>query len=370
MESGHEPAMRKFLSDQRTLRRFYLVVLALSAILTALVWQHLQSSRGPSLTPAAAVPFDPVSEPIQPIPAAIAIAADKFALGETLFNDPRLSRDWQISCASCHNLQTGGADRKQYSIGVYAAVGTVNAPTVFNVAYNFRFNWDGKFTDLFEHTDALMQRDTVMGSHWPDLLSNLKADPTYRQDFRDIYGNGITQANVIDALVAYETALITPNAPFDRYLRGDQSAISADEKEGYQLFKQYGCISCHQGVNVGGNIFQKFGVIGDYFADRGNITEADFGRFNVTQEETDRYVFRVPSLRNVAMTPPYFHDGSADTLEQAIKIMVKYQLGRPIPPEHVQRIAEFLKTLTGEHQGVPLGAMANGVAAPQGLDRP
>lgn len=165
-----------------------------------------------------------------------------------------------------------------------------------------------------------------------------------------VYENGVTEDTIIDAIVAYESSLITPNAPFDRYLRGDQNALLPKAQEGYRLFKAYGCVSCHQGVNVGGNIFQKFGVLGDYFADRGNITEADYGRHNVTGQEADRFVFRVPSLRNVAETPPYFHDGSAETLEKAISVMVKYQLGRPIPAEDVQRIAEFLRSQTDRSQ--------------------
>ncbi|MBE7385433.1 MAG: cytochrome B6 [Leptolyngbya sp. SIO1E4] len=349
--------MRELPNNQRIRRRFYLAGLVLLAVLVALVWQQIQAPRGSLLTVAETPHVNPISEPIQPLPGAIAVAADKFALGETLFNETRLSQDGQISCASCHSLQAGGADLTQYSIGVHGAVGAVNAPTVFNVAYNFRFNWDGKFSNLPDHTDALMQRETVMGIYWPELLKTLETVPDYRQAFTDIYDDGITQANVIDAIVAYEAALITPNAPFDQYLQGNQAALSPAEQAGYGLFKAYGCISCHQGMNVGGNMFQKFGVIGDYFADRGNVTEADYGRFNATQDEADRYVFRVPSLRNVAVTPPYFHDGTADTLEQAIEIMVKYQLGRPIPPEHVQQIAQFLKTLTGEYQGEPLSSM-------------
>ncbi|MEL6383206.1 MAG: cytochrome c peroxidase, partial [Cyanobacteria bacterium J06626_18] len=303
------------------------------------------------LTMAESASFNPVSEPIQPLPEALPVTSNKFALGETLFADPRLSKDSQVSCASCHDLQIGGVDRKQYSVGIGEAMTAVNTPTVFNVIYNFRFNWDGKFSDLFEHTDALMQNPIVMGSEWSDLLPTLEAVPDYRRAFAEVYEDGITRTNIIDAIVAYETALTTPKARFDQYLRGDQTALSPTELEGYRLFKLYGCVSCHQGVNVGGNMFQKFGVIGNYFADRGNITKADFGRFNVTQVEADRYVFRVPSLRNVAMTPPYFHDGSAETLEQAINIMVRYQLGRPIPAEHVQQIAQFLQTLTGESQG-------------------
>lgn len=350
--------MRGQLNNRQTLRRFYLAGLVMFAILVALAWQQMQSPQELPRTTTTSIPFDPVSEPIQPLPKGITAAADKFALGETLFSDPRLSKGGQVSCASCHNLQTGGGDRKQYSNGIDGAMTTVNTPTVFNVAYNFRFNWDGKFSNLVEHTDALMQNPRVMGTEWPDLLSELKATSDYRQTFSEVYEDDITQTNVIDAIVAYETALTTPDARFDRYLQGDQTALSSAELKGYGLFKAYGCVSCHQGVNVGGNVFQKFGVIGDYFADRGSVTQADLGRFNVTQLESDRYVFRVPSLRNVAVTPPYFHDGSADTLEKAINIMVKYQLGRPIPPEHVRQIVQFLQTLTGEYQGKSLSALA------------
>ncbi|MBE9100263.1 cytochrome-c peroxidase [Vacuolonema iberomarrocanum] len=349
--------MRRFLNDRQTFRQFYLVGLVLFAILVALVWQQVQSPNTLPLRTAETPAFDAVNEPIQPLPEAIAVADDKFALGETLFNDVRLSKSRQVSCASCHNLQMGGVDRQPHSPGVDGAMTAVNTPTVFNVAYNFRFNWNGKFSSLVEHTDALMQNPRVMGSEWPDVLSTLDTVSDYHQAFTAVYEDGITRTNVIDAIVAYETALITPNSRFDRYLQGDQTALSPTEQEGYGLFKAYGCVSCHQGVNVGGNMFQKFGVVGDYFADRGNVTEADFGRFNVTQDEADRYVFRVPSLRNVAVTPPYFHDGTADTLEQAIEIMVKYQLGRPIPSEHVQQIAQFLQTLTGEHQEETLTAM-------------
>ncbi|MGJ3248694.1 MAG: cytochrome-c peroxidase [Elainellaceae cyanobacterium] len=349
--------MRGF-NDRQTLRQFYLVGLVLLAILVALAWQQMQSPRELSLTTEARAPFNPVSEPIQPLPEAIAVTADKFALGERLFNDPRLSNDGHVSCASCHKLDRGGADRTAYSVGLNNLRTTVNTPTVFNLAYNFRFNWNGKFSNLVDHTDALIQNPRVMGIEWPTLLAKLDAVPDYQQTFDDVYDDGITTANVIDAIVSYETALITPNSRFDQYLRGDQTALSSAELGGYGWFKAYGCVSCHQGVNVGGNMFQKFGVIGDYFADRGDMTQADLGRYNVTNAEADRYVFRVPSLRNVAVTPPYFHDGSTDTLEQAINIMVKYQLGRPIPPEHVQQIAQFLQTLTGEYQGGSLSALA------------
>lgn len=157
-----------------------------------------------------------------------------------------------------------------------------------------------------------------------------------------------------DAIATFERALITPNSRFDKFLRGDVSAITAEEKEGYRRFKNYGCVSCHQGVNLGGNLFQKFGIMGNYFSARGKITQADLGRFNVTGDEEDRYVFKVPSLRNITLTAPYFHDGSAGTLEEAIAIMAKYQLGRELSKETIDFIIKFLTTLNGEYQGKPL----------------
>jgi cytochrome c peroxidase len=154
--------------------------------------------------------------------------------------------------------------------------------------------------------------------------------------------------------VEFERSLITPNSRFDRYLLGDESAITAEEKAGYALFKSYGCVACHQGRNVGGNMFQIFGVMDDYFANRGHITDADYGRFNVTGREEDRFHFRVPSLRNVALTAPYFHDGTAESLDQAVMVMARYQLGVTMPAEDVGLIVKFLGTLTGEYKGQPL----------------
>jgi cytochrome c peroxidase len=168
-----------------------------------------------------------------------------------------------------------------------------------------------------------------------------------------VFSDGLTAANVRTALLEYERSLVTPNAPFDRYLRGDTHAISERAKQGYALFKTYGCASCHQGMAVGGNMLQRVGVMHDYFGDRGSVTPADLGHFSVTHLERDRYVFRVPSLRNVALTAPYFHDGTAATLEKAITTMARYQLGRELEDEDVALLAEFLRTLTGEYRGKP-----------------
>jgi cytochrome c peroxidase len=170
----------------------------------------------------------------------------------------------------------------------------------------------------------------------------------------------VRKEHVLDAIATYERSLITPNAPFDRYLRGDIYAINAEQKHGYEVFKSYGCISCHQGVNVGGNLFQKVGLFEDYFKLRGGpLTPADLGRYNVTKDERDRHVFRVPSLRNIAVTAPYFHDGSVDKLAYAVEIMARVQLGRKPPPDDVQAIVSFLKSLTGEYQGRALATSQN-----------
>jgi cytochrome c peroxidase len=193
-----------------------------------------------------------------------------------------------------------------------------------------------------------------MGSHWEHVVQMLSADPDYKSAFTKAYPDGVTMNNVQSALATYERTLISANSRFDQYLSGNTDILTTDEKYGYQRFKDYGCIACHQGVNIGGNMFQKFGVMGDYFQARGNPTEADLGRYLVTKAEEDRNVFKVPSLRNVAVTAPYFHDGSAKTLEEAVDVMFKFQLGRVPSDKDKDLIIKFLKTLTGEWGGKPL----------------
>lgn len=294
------------------------------------------------------------NEPIKPIPLEIKVDARKVELGEKLFLDRRVSKDNSIACVQCHRYEWGGADRSPVSVGVGGKRGPINAPTIFNLAFNFRLSWDGRDASLESQVRGPVHNPVVMGTTWDELVEKLKADPAYMQAFRDIYGESPNGKNISDAVATFERSLITPNARFDRYLRGDKAALTAEELRGYQLFKNYGCIACHQGTNVGGNMFQVFGVMGDYFKKRGNITPADLGRFNQTKVETDRHVFRVPSLRNVAVTPPYFHDGSAATLEDAVDVMFQYQLGRPAPKADKELIVKFLRTLTGEFRGKPL----------------
>jgi cytochrome c peroxidase len=303
------------------------------------------------------------NEPIKPLPTDVRLDVRKVALGERLFGDRRLSRDNSMSCASCHNLAKGGVDGLPFSIGIGGAKGPINAPTVFNSSLNFRQFWDGRADSLEQQSASPIHNPKEMGSNWAEVLAKLAKDRALVDQIKQSYPGGLLAKNIQDAISVFERSLTTPNARFDKYLRGDKSSLSGDELHGYQLFKAYGCISCHQGVNVGGNMFQTFGVMGDYFAKRGNVTATDLGRYNVTKNEADRHVFKVPSLRNVALTAPYLHDGSAPTLGDAVDVMFKYQLGRPASTQDKQLIVKFLHTLTGERNGKSM-ELAGSIAAP------
>jgi cytochrome c peroxidase len=307
-----------------------------------------------SLSAFAAVVFAQSSEPIKPIPTDGKFDERKVALGEKLFNDKRLSKDNSVACASCHSLNSGGVDRLQVSVGIGGAKGAVNAPTVFNSAFNFRQFWDGRANSLEEQATGPVHNPKEMGSNWAEVVTKLSADKEIAEQFKSSFTDGIQAKNVQSVLAEFQRSLVTPNSKFDKYLRGDKVAMNADEQKGYQLFKNYGCIACHQGVNAGGNMYQVFGVMGDYFKQRGNMTEADLGRYNVTKNDADRHMFKVPSLRNVAVTAPYFHDGSAKTLPEAVEVMFKYQLGRSAPQQEKDLIVKFLQTLTGEYKGKSL----------------
>lgn len=335
----------------------YLVVIAgLLAAVGFFWWQR--ETRTPRSAVLEAPPPPPaasrINEPIQPIPLVLDLDPDKVALGERLFHEPLLSSDGKTSCASCHDLETGGVDGKRRSVGTNGRTGLINAPTVFNSGFHSKLFWDGRAESLEEQVDGPILAPHEMGSSWEAVVPVLEQSASYRDAFAELYEEGINKHTVKDAIAAFERSLYTPNARFDRFLRGDDSAITAEEKAGYRLFKTYGCIKCHQGMTVGGNHFDTFGVIGDYFADRGNITREDFGRFNVTGDERDRFKFKVCSLRNVALTAPYFHDGSAATLEEAVAVMARYQLGRQISEADIDLIVKFLGTLTGEYKGKPL----------------
>ncbi len=284
----------------------------------------------------------------QPVPKMLMLDGKKVELGRKLFIDKRLSADDTIACSHCHALDAGGVDGLVHSRGINGAEGTINAPTVFNSGFNFVQFWDGRALTLEEQIDGPVNNPVEMGSSWPQVMQKLGQDEQYRRTFAEIYSDGITAANIKDAIATFERSLTTPDSRFDQFLAGDLQALSKTERQGYEIFVSYGCIACHQGVNLGGNMFQQMGLMGDYFGDRGNLTEADMGRFNVTGNPADRHYFKVPSLRNVALTAPYFHDGSAASLHQAVRVMAKYQLGRTVSDSDADAIVAFLNTLTGK----------------------
>ncbi|SFA87228.1 cytochrome c peroxidase [Pseudomonas sp. NFPP24] len=296
----------------------------------------------------------PLDEALKPLPAVPALDPARVELGRQLFNEPRLSVNGTLSCASCHRLASGGADDKPFSLGFDGKPVAINTPSVFNASLNFKQFWNGRVDTLEAQVEQVVISPVEMGSDWKTVVQNLSAMPAYQTAFSQAYPDGVTAANVQNALATYERTLLTPNSRFDQYLLGNTEILTTQEKYGYQRFKDYGCIACHQGVNIGGNMFQKFGVMGDYFKARGNPVESDLGRYLQTQDEEDRHVFKVPSLRNVAVTAPYFHDASARTLEEAVDVMFNYQLGRNPSQEDKDLIIQFLKTLTGEWAGKPL----------------
>jgi cytochrome c peroxidase len=291
---------------------------------------------------------DPLDEPIKPIPLTFATDPAKAALGQSLFMDKRFSRTNSIACVSCHGFDQGGASPLAKPIGASGKAHFLNSPSVFNSAFNFRQLWSGGLDSVESVVDQVVKSPLVFDSSWDEIIRKLAADRELSGRFKQVYRDGLTQVNLSNALAEYTRSLTTPNARFDNFLRGDANAINAEEKKGYTLFKQYGCVACHQGVNAGGNMYQKFGVMGDYFKNRGNVVEADYGRFNFTRRESDRFVFRVPSLRNVILTAPYFHDGSAATIGDAVDVMFMYQLGRAAPQQDKELIIKFLATLTGD----------------------
>ncbi|MDR0747208.1 MAG: cytochrome-c peroxidase [Helicobacteraceae bacterium] len=287
------------------------------------------------------------NEPISPIRKPTNLNAEKVELGYALFHDPRLSKDDTVSCASCHDLFSGGVDDTKFSVGVDGAVGDINAPTVYNSSLNFVQFWDGRAKSLAEQAAGPITNPVEMASSWQQVVSKLNADADLSDYFIRVYDEKPNKKNIADALAEFERSLVTPSR-VDRWLQGDDSALSPDEMRGYRVFVSHGCTACHQGEGIGGNIYQRFGIMYDYFANRGQIAQSDMGRFNVTKREEDRFVFKVPSLRNVTLTAPYFHDGSSETLESAVIQMGYFQLGANLPSGDIDDIVKFLNALTGE----------------------
>jgi cytochrome c peroxidase len=290
------------------------------------------------------------NEPIQPLALDQDLDPRLVSLGDRLFHDTRLSQDNSISCASCHLLSTGGTDQKRVSVGVGGRFGTIKAPTVYNTRYNFAQFWDGRAKTLEEQVAGPVSNPVEMNSNWAEVESKLGQDPVMVEKFEALFEDGITGDNIAQAIAVFERSLVTLNSRFDRWLRGEDGVLSEQELHGYRLFKSYGCVSCHQGVNVGGNMFGIMGAKGDYFKDRNSeITASDLGLYNVTKQSEDKHFFKVPSLRLAAINPPYFHDGSESSLNDAIRIMGRYQLGRELPDDDINYIIAFLHSLVGEH---------------------
>jgi cytochrome c peroxidase len=298
------------------------------------------------------------SQPLVPLPLHVPADPARVALGERLFHDVHLSGDNAMACATCHRLEHGGADGLPRAMTATGTLLPRNTPTIFNVAFNVAYNWDGVVRTLEAHAERVLLSLSLMHTTWPALLAKLRTIPDYQAAFTTLYPGGLTPAHVLDALAIYERSLVTPNARFDRYLRNEPEALSSVERRGYAIFKAYGCVACHQGVNVGGSMFQKFGIFQEVPAPHDPARPVDLGRFLLTQVLRDREVFRVPSLRNVALTAPYFHDGRAPTLEAAVTIMARVQLGRMLSQEDTHAIVQFLHTLTGEYQGHSLTIFA------------
>jgi len=326
----------------------------------------LLSTLFSSLTLAGKVtiPSPRTNEPIQPIPLGVEAHTAKVELGKMLFFDPRLSKSGFISCNSCHNLATGGSDNLPSSIGHKWQLGPINSPTVLNARFNLAQFWDGRAKDLKEQAGGPIENPKEMASNHELTDEVLSSIPQYVELFRDIYGDDdIDIEEIKDAIAAFEDTLITPNSRFDLWLKGHDEALTQKELEGYQLFKNKGCVGCHNGVAVGGNSFQKLGIVKPYPNDK------ILGRFNVTGKESDKMVFKVPTLRNIELTAPYFHDARTWDLAEAVKLMGEYELGQNISDSEADKIVAFLKTLTGEQPRIEYPILPPSTAATPRPDR-
>lgn len=295
-------------------------------------------------------------EPVRPIAEPTNIDARKALLGYALYHDARLSVDNTVSCASCHGLSTAGVDNKQYSEGVEGQKGGVNAPTTYNAVYNFVQFWDGRAGTLAEQAAGPPLNPVEMAStSFDEIVAKLEKDRAFAAAFKAVYPDGLNQTNITNAIEEFERTLVTPNSAFDKWLKGDDTALTEEELRGYELFKKYDCATCHVGANLGGESYELMGLRRHYFAERGlPLTEEDNGRYKQTMEERDRHRFKVPGLRNVELTWPYYHDGTRATLSEAVADMAIYQSGVELTEDENAAIVAFLRTLTGEFEGVKL----------------
>lgn len=290
----------------------------------------------PSQLPAPSHSSVGADEPITPIPAPPPIDPLKVRLGERLFNDAKLSRDNSRSCSSCHDLRANGASARGHDVGLDGEGLRLNTLSVFNATLNFRYGWEGKIRTLESEIRVSLENPRIMGSSLAEITAKLAVDPAMRSSFAAAYGHEVDPASIVDAIASFQLTLVTPGSKFDRWLAGDATALSADELEGYRLFKSLGCVSCHQGVNVGGNLFERHGIFHPLAS-------------------PDPVILRVPSLRNVATTAPYFHDGSAPTLDDAVRKMAFAQLNATLTDTQARALVTYLQSLTGKYRDAPVG---------------
>jgi cytochrome c peroxidase len=292
----------------------------------------------PARTQALPLDLDtvPSDEPITPVPVPQPANLARTKLGERLFQDPRLSHGNVRSCQTCHDIRLNGASGSEPLTALDGTPLKYQSLTVFNAALSFRLSWEGRYRTLEEQAAASLASPKIMGTTMGEILDKLCKDRVMMSQFEDAFGHGPDAASVLEALATFERSLLTPGSRFDRWLGGDAVALTEQELSGYRLFKSLGCVSCHQGVNVGGNLFERRGIFRPLTAD-------------------EPAMLRVPSLRNVAVTPPYFHDGSATTLTDAVRRMSRAQLNSTLSDAQVQEIVAFLGTLTGNYRGRPVG---------------
>jgi cytochrome c peroxidase len=335
----------------------------ISFCVLALIVAGATTANGDELLTSARAQFKPIPTTPPALPGNAATPA-KLELGKMLYFDPRLSASHAISCNSCHNVGLAGADAEETSIGHQWQRGGRNAPTVLNAVFNTAQFWDGRAKDLEEQAGGPMVNPVEMASPKAHLAEQLASIPGYVSAFQAAYPDEpkpVTLANAQKAIAVFEATLITPNAPFDKYLRGDASALSAAQKEGLQLFMNKGCAACHNGINVGGGMYAPFGVVEKPGADL--LPAQDKGRFMVTKTAGDEYVFRSPTLRNIALTAPYFHTGRAWDLRQAVGVMGSSQLGTQLNAREIESIVAFLGSLTGEQPRIVHPVLPPGVTS-------
>lgn len=311
-----------------------------------LTWPHARKARLVLsglvllLTSVSVLAF----EPIKPIPRQVAYNEVKAQLGKRLFFEPLLSLDETVTCASCHDFASGGADPRVVSLGVYNRKGDINAPTVLNSRFNFRQFWNGRAKDLKEQASGPLHSPQEMAMDPTKVEERLNKHPEYPALFRHAYPNTekIVFDQVVDAIAEFESALYTPDSKFDQYLRGE-GTLNPEEKAGYILFKSIGCITCHNGINVGGNSFQYLGVVNPV---EGVKPGGDV--YALTGDPFDKNRYKVPSLRNIELTAPYLHDGSKKTLADVLDVMAHHNLGFRLSREENNKLSAFLLTLTGK----------------------